>query len=70
MDTAGARSARKNEIKRPRFHAAIWNFSDTRGVTKNYFGASAGLVAGFGAAGFGAAGFAVAPEAAGAGTPD
>ena len=56
--------------KRPRRNAASRNFSDTRGVAKNYLGGAVDAGgAGLGAAGFGPAGLAAAP-AAGAGTPD
>src|SRR5438477_2265727 len=34
--------------KRPRFHAACWNFSDTQGVRFNYFGSLAFGVVGLG----------------------
>ncbi len=73
LSPVAAEHARRTN-KRPRFHAACWNFLDTTGVRLSYFGGSAGLgVAGFGVAlpvpGFGVAGFAV-PAAGGAGTPD
>lgn len=50
----------------------LWNFSDTRGVVKNYLGCGVDAGAtGLGAAGFKGAGLAAAPAAgAGAGTPD
>lgn len=63
--------------KRPRGNAALWNFSDTRGVRLAYcFGASL-LGFGVGVLGFGVvapgaftAGFVPVPEDAGAATPD
>ena len=80
MDTTNIAADDAEQRKRPRFHAACWNFRDTTGVRRmNYFGGSVALgSAGFGVVGlgvvtlgpdFGAAGFA-APVVGGAGTPD
>src|SRR5690242_9531931 len=69
-----ARQRCLREKNRPRFHAAVWNFPDTRGVRFDYFAGSVGLGAGGLTApvppGFAAAGLVAPAGAAGAGTPD